>query len=95
MRQNNRVCFQVDEVGDHKNWESVMVLGEYKEVEDAQEYKDASRAFADRRLFLKISESSIMSDINDQDKKMQLTDDSKPVIFRIVIDKKTGRFESE
>ena len=95
MRQNNRVCFQVDEVGDHKNWESVMVLGEYKEVEDAQEYKDASRAFADRRLFLKISESSIMSDINDQDKKIQLTDDSKPVIFRIVIDKKTGRFESE
>jgi len=95
MQQNNRVCFQVDEVRDDKDWKSVMVLGEYQEVDDEREYNDASRAFADRRLFLKISESSIMSDINDQDKKIQLTDDSKPVIFRIVIDKKTGRFESE
>ena len=95
MRQNNRVCFQVDEVGDHKNWESVMVLGEYKEVEDAQEYKDASRAFADRRFFPKISESSIISDTDDEEEKIEWTSDSKPVIFRIVIDEKIGRFENE
>jgi uncharacterized protein len=95
MDQNNRVCFQVDEVKDHKNWKSVMVLGEYQEVGDAREYNDASRAFADRRLFLKISESSIMSHTNAQEENTQLTDDSKPVIFRIVIDEKNGRFENE
>ncbi len=92
MQQNNRVCLQVDEVKDHKNWKSVMVLGEYQEVKDEQEYNDASRAFADRRLFLKISESS---DLNKQKVKMQLKGASKPVIFRIVIDEKNGRFEND
>jgi nitroimidazol reductase NimA-like FMN-containing flavoprotein (pyridoxamine 5'-phosphate oxidase superfamily) len=95
MRQNNRVCLQVDEVSDDNNWKSVMVLGKYQEVEDELQYNDASRAFADRRFFPKISESSIISETGDEEEKMELTSDSKPVIFRIVIDEKIGRFENE
>lgn len=95
MQQNKRVCLQVDEVRDHRNWKSVMVLGEYQEVKDEEEYNDTSKAFADRRLFLKISESSVMSDDDDQEEEMQSTDDSNPVIFRIIIDEKNGRFEND
>ena len=94
MQQNNRVCFQVDEVRDDKDWKSVMVLGEYQEVDDEREYNDASRAFADRRLFLKISESAILQGSNKQEVKIR-SNDSKPAIFRIVIDEKNGRFENE
>ena len=94
MRQNKRVCFQVDEVNNDKDWKSVMVLGEYQEVNDELEYKDAMKVFDSRRLFLKISESSILSGSTEQEVKMQLKD-SKPVIFRIVIDEKSGRFENE
>jgi nitroimidazol reductase NimA-like FMN-containing flavoprotein (pyridoxamine 5'-phosphate oxidase superfamily) len=79
----------VDEVKDDKNWKSVMVLGDYQEIADAREYNEASRAFADRRLFLKISES------NAREEKMQVPGDNKPVIFRIVIDEKKGRYENE
>jgi len=95
MQQNNRVCFQVDEVRDDKDWKSVMVLGEYQEVDDELEYNDASRAFADRRLFLKITESSILSGTDKQEVKTHLKVDIKPAIFRIVIDEKSGRFENE
>ena len=95
MEQNNRVCLQVDEVRDDNNWKSVMVLGEYQEVEDEMEYNDASRAFADRRFFPKISESSIMLDTDDEEEKIELTSDTKPVIFRIVIDEKIGRCEND
>ena len=95
MQQNKRVCLQVDEVRDDNNWKSVMVLGEYQEVEDEREYNDASRAFADRRFFPKISEASIISDTNDEEEGIKLAGDSKPVIFRIVIDEKIGRFENE
>ena len=95
MQQNNRVCLQVDEVRDDNNWKSVMVLGEYQEVEDEREYNDASRAFADRRFFPKISESSILPGTNEHEVKMQLKDGNKPSIFRIVIDEKIGRFENE
>ena len=95
MQQNNRVCLQVDEVRDDKDWKSVMVLGEYQEVDDEREYNDASRAFADRRLFLKITESSILSGTDKQEVKTHLKVDIKPAIFRIVIDEKNGRFENE
>src|SRR5678815_6007855 len=71
MQQNSRVCLQVDEVKDDKDWKSVMVHGEYHEVLDEREYNDAVKAFADRRLFLKISESPIFTSSNKQGVKIQ------------------------
>jgi len=95
MEQNLRVCLQVDEVIDHKNWKSVMVLGEYQELYDELERYDAMKAFADRRLFLKISEPTLLPDINEQEANMRRKNGSKPAIYRIVIDEKNGRYENE
>ena len=95
MRQNKRVCFQVDEVNNDKDWKSVMVLGEYQEVHDEGEYNDAMKAFDDRRFFLKISKPSILPGSNEQAVKIQLKGNNKPAIFRIMIDEKSGRFENE
>src|SRR5688572_4203389 len=55
MRQNSRVCFQVDEVADYKNWKSVMVLGDFLELHDERERYNAMRAFVDRQLRVKIT----------------------------------------
>ena len=95
MRQNTRVCLQVDVIKDDKNWKSVIVLGEYQEVLDEREYYDAMKAFADRRLYPKISESSFLPDTNEQEADTQLKNDSRPTIYRIVISEKMGRFENE
>jgi len=94
MRQNTRVCLQVDVVKDDKNWESVMVLGEYQEVFDEREYYDAMKAFDDRRLFLKISGSALVPRANEE-ANMLLKNDIRPTIYRIVISEKTGMFENE
>ena len=94
MRKNNRVCFQVDEMKNHRNWISVMVLGEYQEVHDEQECNSAVKAFADRRLFLKKSESTLLPGINEQGANMQVKNESRPVIYRILIDEKKGRYEN-
>jgi len=94
MRKNNRVCFQVDEMKNHTNWKSVMVLGEYQEVNDEQECYHAMKAFADRRLFLKKSESALLLRINKQVANMQVKNESRPVIYRILIDEKKGRYEN-
>ncbi len=94
MRKNNRVCFQVDEMKNHRNWKSVMVLGEYQEVHDEQECYHAMKAFADRRLFLKKSESTLLPDTNEQGANMQVKNDSRQVIYRILIDEKKGRYEN-
>jgi nitroimidazol reductase NimA-like FMN-containing flavoprotein (pyridoxamine 5'-phosphate oxidase superfamily) len=58
MARNPRVCLQVDEVKDHKNWKSVVVLGKFQEVNDELEQHKVVEAFADRRLFLKINGST-------------------------------------
>jgi uncharacterized protein len=95
MRKNNRVCFQVDEIKNHKNWKSVIVLGEFQEVHDAQEGSYAMKAFADRRLFLKESESTVLPRTNEQAANTPGSNDSDPVIFRILVDQKSGMFENE
>lgn len=36
MRQNPKVCLQVDEIGNHSNWSSAIVTGTYLELPAAQ-----------------------------------------------------------
>ena len=93
MQKNARVCLQVDEVKDDKNWKSVMVLGEYHELTDEQDLNNAMKAFSDRRLFLKISEPTLSPGSNEPKMDIRLNY-STSVIYRIVIDKKEGRFEN-
>jgi uncharacterized protein len=94
MRKNNRVCLQVDEIKDDKNWKSVIAVGQFTEIHDAQE-RQAIKAFADRRLFVKESESAVVPHNNEQRRNMQWTNDSRHVIYRILIDEKSGMFENE
>jgi nitroimidazol reductase NimA-like FMN-containing flavoprotein (pyridoxamine 5'-phosphate oxidase superfamily) len=94
MQKNARVCFQVDEVQNHKNWKSVMVLGEFQQVNDERERHYAMKAFVDRRLFIKTSES-FLPGINEVNEHVELMKTARPVIYRIVIDEKSGRFEGE
>lgn len=94
MRKSTRVCLQVDEVEKHKNWRSVMVLGEYQEVNDEQERHDAMKAFDARRLFLKISDSTLHA-TNEKNDQVDLMKVSEPIIYRIVVDEKTGCYEND
>ena len=85
MRENKRVCFQVDKVKDHNNWKSVMVHGAYEEINNEGEYTDSVKAFADRQMFLKISDNEQGLNPNNH----------KAIIYRIVIDDKKGFYEMD
>ncbi len=41
MRENPRVCLEVDEVSDRNQWQTVLVFGRYQEIQDAPEEADA------------------------------------------------------
>ncbi len=90
MRQNNRVCFQIDEVENHSNWRSVMVHGTFLELTDERDRYNAIKSFVDRRMQLKVSDHTVQTPGISE----QLIHESKPVIFRIVIDEKHGRYEN-
>ena len=93
MRQNSRVCLQVDEIVDHENWRSVMVLGDFQELHDERERSNAMKAFVDRQMHVKITRANLSTNKDDQGGDAGLDKERRPVIFRIVIDEKTGRYE--
>ncbi len=95
MQQNNRVCFQVENIQSFSNWKSVMALGLYQELTDERDRRYAMKLLTDRMLHLKISDLSATTGIGVKNATPGARENRRPVIYRIVIAEKTGRFEKE
>jgi nitroimidazol reductase NimA-like FMN-containing flavoprotein (pyridoxamine 5'-phosphate oxidase superfamily) len=93
MRQNKRVCFQVDDIKNFIHWKSVMVLGEYQELHDTRERYQAIKAFIDHMLHLKKSKQSTLANAPEKMGHPDFSEGMNYVIYRIVIDEISGRFE--
>lgn len=94
MRMNPHVCFEVDEVKNFTNWKSVIVWGEYQELTDERERYAAMKLFVDKMLRMKISETAVPPEMSDERVHPRSPGNIKPVIYRIVITEKTGRYEN-
>ena len=95
MRKNPQVCFEVDEMKSFTNWKSVIAWGEYQELTDERDRYYAMKLFVDRMMHMKISEAAIPPEITEKKVNPGLPGSIKPIVYRIVITEKTGRFESE
>lgn len=94
MRQNPNVCFEVDEMTDSANWKSIIISGTYVEIEDEVERKEVMDAYINSMMRIKLSETALLPELH----KARLHPRNGPldtVIYKIVIDKMSGRFESE
>lgn len=94
MRAHPDVCFEVDETDDYANWRSVVVWGEYDEVTDPKERYYAMKSLISHLMHVKMNEPAgiqetygEMEDPPEQDLLL------RPVVYRIRIKEKTGRFE--
>jgi nitroimidazol reductase NimA-like FMN-containing flavoprotein (pyridoxamine 5'-phosphate oxidase superfamily) len=94
MRHHPQVCFQVDEMKSFTNWKSVIAWGEYQELTDAREKYNAMKLFVDRTMRLKISETAVLPELTENRVHPRSPGIIKPVIYRIVLSEKTGRYES-
>ena len=74
---------------------TVMVQGEYQELEDEWERYYAVKAFVDCMLHLKISETSLSQDAGEIQRSRYLHRNNRSAIYRIVIDQKSGRYECD
>ncbi len=95
MRKYPTVCFEVDEIKDFKNWKSVITWGQYQELIGERERYEAIKLFVDRMLKMKISETAIPPETSEQRIHPRAPGNIKPVIYRILLDEKTGRYEKE
>ena len=91
MRKNPKVCFQTDQMLDMANWQSAVVWGEYEELTTEKERNRALKQLIDRVLPVISSETMHFSP------QWPFPPDEigsiKGVVFRIRIEKMTGRFE--
>lgn len=95
MRKNPEICFEVDEITSFTNWKSVIVWGTYQELEDERERYTAMKLFVDRVMRMKISETAVPPEITEQRVHPRSPGYLKPVIYRIVVNKRTGRYETD
>ncbi len=95
MRENPAVCFEVDEMKSFTHWKSVIAWGEYQELKDERDRYYAMKLFVDRMIHLKLSETSHPPEISAERVHPRSPGSIKPVIYRIVLEEKTGRFEND
>jgi nitroimidazol reductase NimA-like FMN-containing flavoprotein (pyridoxamine 5'-phosphate oxidase superfamily) len=93
MRKKPEVCFEVDEIKGLSKWKSVIAWGRYQELHDEHDRYYAMKIFIDKMLHLKISKSAIALQTGLESIHPNFTGHIKPVIFRIVLTEKTGRYE--
>ena len=91
MRNNPSVCFEVDVVHNMTNWKSVILWGEYEELTELNERQVAMETFADRMKPLIISET--ISPMMRQPEPHPVDAILKPIVFRIKVNRKMGRYE--
>ena len=95
MRKNPQVCFEVDEMKSFTNWKSVIIWGEYTELNDNRERYTAMELFVKRMMHMKISETAIPPETTEKRVHPRSPGFIKPIIYRISILEKTGRFEAD
>ncbi|NOT50208.1 MAG: pyridoxamine 5'-phosphate oxidase family protein [Chitinophagaceae bacterium] len=93
MRKNPEVCFEVEEVKSFSGWKTVILWGEYEEIKDEKEKLAAMKFFVDRMMRMKISETAVPPEISADRVHPRSPGNIKPVIYRIVIKERTGRYE--
>jgi len=92
MRSNPEVCFEVDDIKSVINWQSVILWGKFEEIEDMNEKVEVMQKLTDRIVpFLTGDDShpshGITANASDVGDEVEL------ILYKIVIDRKTGRFE--
>jgi len=92
LRKNKKVCFEVDLMMDMRNWQSVIVFGDFEELSEA-EAKIAKELFFNH--FYNMQTSSTIHGFQHQldDKTKKSNDNLRHIMYRIKPIKVTGRFE--
>ncbi|HEX2443675.1 MAG TPA: pyridoxamine 5'-phosphate oxidase family protein [Vicinamibacterales bacterium] len=84
MRENPKVCVEVEDITDKNHWTTVVVYGRYDEIEDSRADANARRRAYD--LFQRQSQWWLPAA-----GKLASEEQETPVIYRIQIDRMSGR----
>ncbi|MCC8425509.1 pyridoxamine 5'-phosphate oxidase family protein [Mucilaginibacter sp. UR6-11] len=93
MRKNPEVCFEVDRVENFFNWQSAVCWGTFEEITGVKESEQAMQKLIDRiEPYLSKAEDAHPSH-GIADRASEIGTSKRLVLYRILLNKKTGRFE--
>jgi nitroimidazol reductase NimA-like FMN-containing flavoprotein (pyridoxamine 5'-phosphate oxidase superfamily) len=92
MRKNPDVCFQVDAIDNLLNWESAVCWGKFEEITDFHEKSHVMQKIINWVMPLMKGETAQPSH-GFTDNASDVGDDVELILYKIVLVKKTGRFE--
>ena len=91
LKKNPKCCFEVDSMQNMANWQSVIAWGTFEELQGEQA-KSAMQKLINHFIPMMTSESSQPTHGLDELYQMEALH-LKAIVYRINIEKKTGRFE--
>jgi len=91
LRKNPNVCFEVDQMTDMANWQSVIVLGVFEEL--TGEEAEKARHILYNRVFPMKTSSTVHTHEHHVESEISDAERIKPIVYRIKIKEKSGRFE--
>lgn len=93
LRKNPNVCFEVDWMTDMRNWQSVLVYGQFEELDEIETEK-ARKIFFDR-MFPLMTSDTVHAHEHDVTTTVADSTRIKYLMYRIKIKNITGRFEKQ
>lgn len=96
MRQHPLICFQMDEIDNLANWRSIVLWGNYEEITDQKERYYAMKFLVSHLMNQKtrVSETVGLSEMHhEMEHSHPMENVIRPIVYRIRIKEKTGRFE--
>lgn len=93
MRENPLVCFEVENIKDMTNWQSVIAWGKFEEITDMHEKEDVLQKLTNK-ITPYIMDDSVTREHGFVDQESDIGTTVELIIYKIAITKKTGRFEN-
>lgn len=91
LRKYPTVCFEIDVMTDMRNWQSILVYGTFQEL--TKEEAEKARDILYNRIYTLNASATTHSFGHDVSGSEVLLKKESPIMYKIVIDEITGRFE--
>ena len=92
MRENPEVCFEVDNIKNITNWQSVIAWGKFEEITEMDEKLTVLQKLTDR-VTPYIIDDPVTREHGFVDEESEVGTTVELIMYKIIIHKKTGRFE--